>query len=222
MGRTIAILARVMPAGRKVVVLLAALVLVSGSGASAGKPWQLHCASLPAEQRAPAPVRAATLQFFAWVRPAARALHAGPVYLVALSTGTAIWRDGDDADSSGYYLHRALLAIAPTYAGALTVSGHRLGHSIRPLPCTRRRLSSARSSAAPASCSLAKSPRWIRFAVDAQSVGPLRRLGLSSKTCPCCIISTSSVFVRGRSRAHDDVGKLPRSVYAAPRPIPLG
>src|SRR5581483_10847908 len=86
--------------------LLGASLLLACSSASAGNPWNLRCASMPAEQRAPAPVRAAALAFFPWVRPAARALRAGPVYLVALSSRTAISRDGDSTDSAGYYLHR--------------------------------------------------------------------------------------------------------------------
>ena len=107
-----------------------AALLLSGS-AAAGSPWDLRCASLPAERPAPAPVRAAALRFFPWVRPAARALHSGPVYLIALSSRTAISRDGDSTDSSGYYLHRALIAVAPGYRARLTLTGRRLGTSTR-------------------------------------------------------------------------------------------
>ena len=57
-------------------------------------------------------------------------LEAGPVYLVALSSNTAISRDGDATDSARYYLHRALIAVAPSYAGSVTVSGRRLGRAV--------------------------------------------------------------------------------------------
>lgn len=107
------------------------LLLLSGSRASAGNPWRLRCALMPAEQRVPAPVRAAALRFYPWVRPAATGLRSGPVYLVALSSNTAISRDGDEIDSAGYYLHRALVAIAPSYTSALTITGRRLGRGRR-------------------------------------------------------------------------------------------
>ncbi len=71
------------------------------------------------------------MRFFPWVRPAAKALHAGPVYLVALSSETAISRDGDPRDTSGYYLHRALIAVAPRYAARVVIAGRRLGPSTR-------------------------------------------------------------------------------------------
>lgn len=90
-------------------------------------PWQLVCASMPAEQATPSAVRQTALEFFPWVRPAAKSLRTGPVYLIALSTQTAISRDGDSIDSSGYYLHRALIAIGPTQAGTVTITGRRLG-----------------------------------------------------------------------------------------------
>jgi hypothetical protein len=106
---------------------LAAAGLLSGSQALAANPWQLHCHAMPAEQRTPQPLRTAALSFFPWVRPAATALRSGPVYLVALSSNTRISRDGDSLDESGYYLHRALIAVAPSYPDALTISGHRLG-----------------------------------------------------------------------------------------------
>jgi hypothetical protein len=82
---------------------------------------------MPAEQTVPAPVRAAALRFYPWIRPAARGLRSGPVYLVALSSRTSISRDGDARDAADNYLHRALIAIAPSYTHALTVTGHRLG-----------------------------------------------------------------------------------------------
>ena len=107
-----------------------AVLLAAGGPASAGHdPWTLECASMPLEHPAPAPLRAAALRFFPWVDPAAKALQSGPVYLVALSTRSAISRDGDPQDGSAYYLHRALIAVAPSYRGPVTVAGHRLGKS---------------------------------------------------------------------------------------------
>src|SRR5436309_2021715 len=97
---------------RLVVVALLAAVLPGGT--SAANPWQLACASMPNEQPLPAPVRAAARAFFPWVSPAATALATGPVYVVALSSHSVIARDGDATDSAGYYLHRALVAIAPS------------------------------------------------------------------------------------------------------------
>ena len=105
--------------------LLATLAIVSGAGAT--NPWSLQCPAMPTEQRLPAPLRAAALRFFPWVRPAAEGLRAGPDYIDALSNKTAISRDGDDLDSVAYYLHRALIAVAPSYPDAVTVRGHRLG-----------------------------------------------------------------------------------------------
>jgi hypothetical protein len=86
---------------------------------------------MPSEQTAPVPVRAAALRFFPWVRPAAKALRAGPIYLVALSSKTAISRDGDSRDSSNYYLHRALIAVAPSYSTDVRIAGRRIGKSKR-------------------------------------------------------------------------------------------
>jgi hypothetical protein len=114
-----------------VAALTAAVLLLGCSTASAADPWHLHCVSMPAERQAPAPLRNAALRFFPWVRPAAKALQSGPIYLVALSSKTAISRDGDATDSSGYYLHRALIAVAPSYRAPLTLTGHRLGKATR-------------------------------------------------------------------------------------------
>jgi hypothetical protein len=86
---------------------------------------------MPVEQEAPTPVRVAALTFFPWIRPPAKALHSGPVYLIALSSRTAISRDGDSTDSSGYYLHRALIAVAPNYTAPVLLTGQRLGKSPR-------------------------------------------------------------------------------------------
>jgi hypothetical protein len=108
--------------------LVAVVLVVTGSGTAAARnPWQLRCASMPVEQPPPAPVRPAVLRFFPWVRPAAGALHAGRVYLIALSSNTAIARDGDERDTADYYLHRALVVVAPSQRGAVTITGHRLG-----------------------------------------------------------------------------------------------
>jgi hypothetical protein len=49
------------------------------------------------------------------------------VYVVALSSRTRISRDGDRRDSHNYYSHRALIAVAPSYRGAVTIAGSRLG-----------------------------------------------------------------------------------------------
>jgi hypothetical protein len=113
------------------VALFASLLLIGGSAAVGGNHWNLHCASMPSERPAPAALQTAALRFFPWVRPAAEALHSGPVYLIALSVRTAISRDGDSTDSSAYYLHRALIAVAPSYRARLKLSGHRLGQSTR-------------------------------------------------------------------------------------------
>jgi hypothetical protein len=107
----------------------ASLLLIGDSAAVGGNPWNLHCASMPAERPAPAPLQTAALRFFPWVRLAAKALHSGPVYVVALSSKTAISRDGDSTDSASYYLHRALIAVAPSYLARLTLTGHRVGTS---------------------------------------------------------------------------------------------
>jgi hypothetical protein len=107
-------------------------VALTGSAAAAD-PWNLHCASMPAEQPTPKPVAATARRFFPWVRPTAQALRAGPVYLVALSSHTQISRDGDMRDADNYYSHRALIAVAPSYTGPVTIAGGRLG---RPGPRT--------------------------------------------------------------------------------------
>ena len=110
--------------------LLAVAVLVGAAHeAAAADPWQLRCPSMPTEQPSPSALRLAALRFYPWVRPAARSLESGPIYLVALSSNTAISRDGDDTDGARYYLHRALIAVAPSYAGSVTISGHRLGRA---------------------------------------------------------------------------------------------
>lgn len=109
---------------------VAALLMAGGSASAGGDPWNTDCASMAVERPAPGPLRVAALRFFPWVRPAAKALQTGPVYLIALSSKTAISRDGDATDGS-YYLHRALIAIAPSYDKRVTVTGRRLGKSTR-------------------------------------------------------------------------------------------
>jgi len=81
---------------------------------------------MPAEQRLPSPLLAAARRFFPWVHDL-NGLRSGPVFLVALSTRTAVSRDGDRLDSGGFYLHRALVAVAPWYHAPVTISGRRLG-----------------------------------------------------------------------------------------------
>jgi len=110
---------------------LAALLLVGSASAAGGNPWTGRCLTAHAEQPAPAPLRAAALRFFPWIRPAPEALNSGPVYVVALSSHTAISRDGDFLDGSGYYLHRALIAVAPGYTGGLAIAGRRIGGGSR-------------------------------------------------------------------------------------------
>lgn len=96
--------------------------------ASARNPWDLRCPSMPAEQRAPPALHQAARAFFPWVgSSAADGLQSGPIWLLALSSRTAISRDGDERDASGYYEHRALVAVAPSYRGSVTITGHRLG-----------------------------------------------------------------------------------------------
>jgi hypothetical protein len=83
---------------------------------------------MPLEQSAPHPVRKAARRFFPWVgATAGNGLRGGPVYLLALSSRTAISRDGDHRDSEDYYLHRALVAVAPSYTGRVAIAGGRLG-----------------------------------------------------------------------------------------------
>ena len=106
--------------------LLAVLMLLAAPGdAAADNPWQLSCASRPAERPLPAAVQAAAAAFYPWIDHP-KALHAGPVYLVALSSRTQISRDGDTLDADGYYLHRALIVIAPTLRGPVSVRGMRI------------------------------------------------------------------------------------------------
>jgi hypothetical protein len=105
---------------------LLALLLALG-----GSPWDLRCPSMPAERLLPAAVQPAARAFVPWAGPGGqRALHAGPVWLLALSSRTAVSRDGDGTDGQGYYLHRALVAVAPSYRRAVTLTGARLGRPV--------------------------------------------------------------------------------------------
>jgi hypothetical protein len=85
---------------------------------------------MPREQRVPPAVRPAAHAFFPWTgRSGENALRAGPVYLLALSSRSAISRDGDDTDGAGNDLHRALVAVAPSYGKPVALTGHRLGRA---------------------------------------------------------------------------------------------
>jgi hypothetical protein len=124
---TLLAVARLPVAGARGGLLLTVLLLLSTAGAKGANPWRLHCASMPTERTLPAPLRTAALRFFPWVHPAAKGLRSGRVDLVALSTKTAISRDGDHTDGAGYYLHRALIAVAPSFSAAVAITGRRLG-----------------------------------------------------------------------------------------------
>jgi hypothetical protein len=52
---------------------------------------------------------------------------------LALTYRSQISRDGDDSDGAGNDLHRALVAVAPSYSKRMTLAGRRLG---RPGPYT--------------------------------------------------------------------------------------
>jgi hypothetical protein len=108
--------------------LAVVVAILAPAGAAAQNPWNLHCPSMPREQRVPAAVRPAARAFSPWARRTAEdALRAGPVYLMALSFRSQISRDGDDSDGAGNDLHRALVAIAPSYSKRITLTGRRLG-----------------------------------------------------------------------------------------------
>jgi|SRR5665213_2745560 len=105
--------------------LLALLIALGGN------PWDLRCPSMPQEQPLPAAVQPAARAFAPWAGPGGqRGLHAGPVWVLALSARTAISRDGDSTDPQGYYLHRALVMVAPSYRGAVMLTGRRLGKTV--------------------------------------------------------------------------------------------
>ena len=106
-------------------IVLVALAAVVGSN-----PWNLRCASMPLEAPVPQSVQQEVRAFFPWVPiRSASAIRSGPIWLFALSNRTAISRDGDSTDSSGRYLHRALVAVSPSYPRQITIRGRRLGAS---------------------------------------------------------------------------------------------
>jgi hypothetical protein len=110
------------------------LALTAPSTAASGGPWDLRCPSMPLEQPVSQPVRQAALAFWPWAGKGAKlGLRAGPIYLLAASSRTAISRDGDERDTSNEFLHRALVAVAPSYPGKVVITGRRLG---RPGPRT--------------------------------------------------------------------------------------
>jgi hypothetical protein len=86
--------------------------------------------SSPREQRVPPAVRPAAHAFFPWDRRGGEnALRAGPVYLLALTYRSQISRDGDDSDGSGNDLHRALVAVAPSYSKPIMLTGRSGPHT---------------------------------------------------------------------------------------------
>jgi hypothetical protein len=106
---------------------LVAVALLSAT-AAACKPSQLRYRSMPREQRVPLAVRPAVHAFFPWAkRSGENALRAGPVYLLALTYRSQISRDGDDSDGAGNDLHRALVAVAPSYPKQITLTRSRVG-----------------------------------------------------------------------------------------------
>jgi hypothetical protein len=109
---------------------IAFLLAAALPGAAAGRnPWDLRCPSMPLEQPLPPVLERASRAFSPWIGPHERGLRAGPVYLVAGSYRTAISRDGDYDDGSGNYLHRALIAVAPSYPGEVVITGRQLGRA---------------------------------------------------------------------------------------------
>jgi hypothetical protein len=115
---------------RSALALACGLALALAGGAGAGNPWSLHCASMPAEHPVPAPLAKAARAFSPWWTSTVKGLSAGPIYLVAGSSRTQISRDGDSTNSSGAYLHRALVAISPAYTGAVVFSGRRIAGGV--------------------------------------------------------------------------------------------
>jgi hypothetical protein len=89
-----------------------------------------HVAAGPAcpvskETRAPPAVRDVAREFRPWAGEAAQtALTERPVYLLAASTSGAISRDGDQRLGRGM-VHRAIVAIAPSYRSAVEIRGMR-------------------------------------------------------------------------------------------------
>lgn len=118
------------------------MALIAVLLALGGNPWNLSCPAMPAEEQVPAAVRPLARAFWVWDRrDAVLAIHEGPVWLLAFSSRTRVSRDGDDTDGQGYYLHRALVAVAPSHPGAVTLTGRRLG-----APVARGRLGFGRGA----------------------------------------------------------------------------
>lgn len=131
---------------------LLALLMVLG-----GNPWNLRCLSMPKEAPAPSAVRAEVRASFPWVPlQDAGAIRVGPVWLFALSSDTSISRDGDGTDGQGRYLHRALVAVSPSYRGSLTIRGSRLGK-----PAVRAQLAFTRGTSR---CRITDRPTWCASA----------------------------------------------------------
>jgi hypothetical protein len=94
-----------------------------------GNPWNLRCPSMPLEQPLPQVLERAAHAFSPWGGKNESGIRVGPVYLIVGSYRTAIARDGDYTDGRGNDLHRALIAVAPSYAGDVVITGRRLGPS---------------------------------------------------------------------------------------------
>lgn len=117
---------------RLLVVGVAAVALAgAGVGIAAGlgafsDGWNSRCAQMPAEAAVPKGLQATVHKSFPWV-PDAGAIHVGPVWIFALSSHTNISRDADDSDGQHRYLHRTLVAVAPSYTRKVSITGRRLG-----------------------------------------------------------------------------------------------
>jgi hypothetical protein len=110
-------------AERLLLAVLASGLALAGGAAAGGASPALRCPSMPLERALPAPLSRAEKAFVPWGPAVSPGLSAGPFYLVAGSYRTAISRDGDFTDSSGAYLHRALVAVAPSFTGPVTITG---------------------------------------------------------------------------------------------------
>ncbi len=105
------------------IALLVSGLALAGDAAAGGAAPDLRCPSMPLERALPAQLARAEKAFVPWGPKVSSGLSAGPVYLVDGSYRTAISRDGDFTDSSGAYLHRALVAVAPSFTGPVTITG---------------------------------------------------------------------------------------------------
>lgn len=101
--------------------------IAAGFGAFDGG-WNTRCPRMPAEAPVPAALRAQVHDAFPWMPLRnAGAIRSGPVWVFALSSRTSISRDGDGTDPQRRYLHRALVAVDPSYTGRVAIAGSRLG-----------------------------------------------------------------------------------------------